>query len=508
MAENPKKMKAVSTNLSSLKRDGDVGLTYGRLQPQAVELEEAVVGSLLIDKDALTKVNETLKKECFYKDALGIIYEIAEELSQNNIQVNLLSVHEELKKQNLLEEVGGSAYLAELSNKVTSSANSEYYARIVRQKYILRELIKGSSQTISDSFEDSKDVFEILEDAEKLIYDISQDNMRKGVQKAGYVATQLKKEIALLEQREGDVTGVPTGFSQLDQLTNGWQNSDLIIIAARPAMGKTAFTLALARNAALNEKGVAVFSLEMSKEQLVQRLLSMEAEIPLQDLRTGKIENQWTKLNAGVERMSTLPLFVDDTAAISIIELQSKCRRLKMQHDISMIVIDYLQLMSGSSKGNGTREQEISSISRALKGLAKELEVPVIALSQLSRAVETRGGSKRPMLSDLRESGAIEQDADIVTFLYRPDYYANQGGGNQEEEYVDENHTEIIVSKHRNGPLGTVNLQFIKEYTKFIEPSESLLTGDISNDYNATQGMTTRPSKMNSNDDFMDDTPF
>ncbi len=503
MADNGNSMKAVSNNLLRAKQDADLSaLSYGKVQPQAIEMEEAVIGAILIDKDGLSKVNETLHSGSFYKKAHGIIFDAAQELYETNNPVDLLTVKDMLRKKNLLEEAGGIAYLAQLSNKVTSSANAEYCARIIQQKYILRELISGSSNTINDAFEDSKDVFEILSDAEKLIYDISQDNLRKGPQEAGFIAAKLLKEVSQLAENQEDVVGVTTGFRDLDKFTHGWQKSDLIIIAARPGMGKTSFTLGLARNAAAKKIPIAFFSLEMSNSQLVQRILSMQSEIPLGKLRKADIEEyEWPKLQHGVEALTEMPIFVDDTPSISVNELRSKCRRLKMQEDIQLVIIDYLQLMTGSQRKNGTREQEISSISRALKAMAKELDVPVIALSQLSRAVETRSANKRPMLSDLRESGAIEQDADIVTFLYRPEYYEAQDGETEEEQ----GYTEVIISKHRNGPLGTVNLKFLSQFTKFVDMDESVLGNDISSPYNPGI-MITRQSKMN--DDFDDNVPF
>ncbi len=493
-------MKAVSGNRLRSKTDpGADAMEYGRVPPQAVDMEEAVLGAMLIDKDGLSKINETLHADSFYKQAHRQIFQAAQELYESSQAVDLLTVREALRKKNELDEVGGISYLAYLSNKVSTSANAEYYARIIQQKYIYRELIRGCGQTIADSYEDSKDVFEVLSDAEKLIYDISQDNLRKGVKDAGYLAHKLLKEINQLAEKEDDVTGVTTGFIDLDKMTNGWQKSDLVIIAARPGMGKTSFTLGLTRNAALNGRGVAFFSLEMNSSQLMQRLVSVQSEIPLEKFRKGKLDDhEWPKLEAGVEKLGGLPIYVDDTPGITINELRSKCRRLKMQKDIGMIIIDYLQLMTGSNSKNGTREQEISSISRALKGIAKELDVPVLALSQLSRAVETRSANKRPMLSDLRESGAIEQDADIVIFLYRPEYYDSQDGPAGEFD----GQTEIIIQKHRNGALGSVNLKFIPHLTKFVDADTEMLSDD-SIPYNPAV-MQTRPSRMNDDSD----TPF
>lgn len=505
MSDSNKSMKAVSSNVLRAKKSTELsGLGLGHIPPQALDMEEAVIGAIMIDKDGLSKINETLHEQSFYKKSHGLIFQAAQELYESSQPIDIITLKEALRKKGELEEVGGVAYLAQLSNKVTSSANAEYYARIIQQKYILRELISGCSQTISDSFQDNKDVFEILNDTEKLVYDISQDNLRKGVQDAGYIAHQLIKEINRLSENQEDIAGVTTGFTGLDDLTHGWQKSDLVIIAARPGMGKTSFTLGLARNAAAAGHGVAFFSLEMSNPQLIQRILSIETEIPLSKLRRGNMEDHdWPKLEVGVEKLDAMPIYVDDTPSISVTELRSKCRRLKMQKNIGLVIIDYLQLMSGnSSKKNGTREQEISSISRGLKAMAKELEVPVLALSQLSRAVETRSANKRPMLSDLRESGAIEQDADIVTFLYRPEYYENQDG----EAAEFDGQTEVIVAKHRNGSLATVNLKFLKQYTKFVDAEESMF-GDELGSFNPNV-VVTRQSRMNPDSGSDDNIPF
>lgn len=475
-------------------------LMFGRVMPQALDLEEAVLGAAMLDKGAFSVIVEKLRVESFYLPAHQEIFGIMKELFAHSKPIDILTVHEELRKVGKLEEVGGVNYLMELTNKVASAANIEYHAQIILQKYIQRELIEVSTKTIKEAYEDTKDVLEMLDQAEQGLFDITDKNLNTGFQAVSAVAAKVQKEIEILSQRGDGLTGVTTGFSELDKITNGWQKSDLIIIAARPGMGKTAFTLSLAANAAANNIGVGVFSLEMADTQLVQRLISMESMIEASKLREGRLSSdEFQRLHGAVETLSERPIFIDDTPAINIFELRAKCRRLKQNHDIGLVVIDYLQLMSaGDSNKRGNREQEISSISRALKGMAKELSLPVIALSQLSRAVETRGGNKRPQLSDLRESGAIEQDADIVTFIYRPDYY--------DLEEVSDNTAEIIISKHRNGALGSVNLRFLKEYVKFIEDDALAfrnMPGQEGSDIfgEGGTGFITRPSRINTDTD-------
>jgi replicative DNA helicase len=491
-------------SFKTIKGDADYNsLQYGRIQPQAVPLEEAVLGAILIDKNALPTVLDILQPRSFYVEGHQHIYEAMLRLFEKTHPIDILTVHEELKSAGHLDKVGGPNYLVELSNRVASAANIEYHARIIAQKHIQRELIQASTTIIKDSFDDTKDVFELLDDAERNLFEITQQNLNRGFEAIGSLAIKAQKQLEELSQKSEGLTGVPSGFTELDRLTSGWQSSDLIIVAARPGMGKTAYTLSLAKNAAMDYgRPVALFSLEMSSIQLVQRLISMEAEISSRKLRNGQLEpHEWQQLHTAVEKLSTVPIYIDDTPAINSFELRAKCRRLKMQHDIQLVIIDYLQLMSGSvdNKKSGTREQEISSISRAMKGMAKELGIPVIALSQLSRAVETRGGEKRPMLSDLRESGAIEQDADIVSFIYRPEYYDIT-----ESEGVSlKGVAEIIIAKHRNGALETVKLKFIDQFAKFANLDEfdfSSLKGD---DFAAQGGdqIMTRPSRMNQDDD-------
>ncbi len=391
---------------------------FGKVQPQAVPLEEAILGALMLDREALPLVMDILRPESFYLEAHQHIYRAVVRLFERSNPVDLLTVTEELKKAGELDKIGGGYYLVELSNRVASAANIEYHARIIAQKHIQRELIGVSTRIIRDAYEDTTDVFNLLDEAEKGLFAITQNNLSRSYESMGSLSSKVLKQIEELSKKADGLTGVPSGFTDLDRLTSGWQPSDLIIIAARPGMGKTSVVLATALNAARDfGKGVALFSLEMASTQLVQRLISMESEIPASKFRNGKLEDyEWQMLQSTVERLNTVPIFIDDTPAINIFELRAKCRRLKMQHDIQMVIIDYLQLMTGSADGNrnGNREQEIGSISRALKSLAKELNVPVIALSQLSRAVEVRGGSKRPQLSDLRESGCLTGDTLIV----------------------------------------------------------------------------------------------
>ena len=444
------------------------GFEYGKIPPQAVDLEEAVLGALMLERDALTDVVDVLKPESFYVDANKRIYGAIQSLFEKGMPVDLLTVTEELRKKGELELVGGAYYVTELTNRVASSAHVEYHAHIISQKFIQRELIRISTEITKESYEDTTDVFELLDKAERDMFAITDQNLRRGSENMHTLVTKAIKEIEAAKDHEEGLTGVPSGFIDLDRVTSGWQKSDLIILAARPGMGKTAFVLAMARNATVEfNKPVAVFSLEMSSLQLVNRLIASETELPMQKLRNGHLEPyEWQQLNSRIGKLSDAPLFIDDTPAINIFELRAKCRRLKANHDIQMIIIDYLQLMSGGSDGknSGNREQEISNISRSLKMIAKELNVPVIALSQLSRAVETRGGDKRPQLSDLRESGAIEQDADMVSFIYRPEYY----GITEDEEGNPLNGiAEVIIAKHRNGALETVPLRFIDKFAKF-----------------------------------------
>lgn len=443
--------------------------SQGRIPPQAVEIEEAILGSMLIEEQAASVAMEILQVDDFYKPAHRHIFEVIRNLYERNNPLDLLTVENELRDQELLDTIGGSGYLTDLTRAVSSAANIEYHCQIVAEKALKRNLILSCSDIIKDAYDSTSDSFEVLDQAEQRIYDITNAKAQSGSRSLSEI---LKHTLSYLEDIRGKkqgITGVPTGLD-IDSLTAGWQKGDLIIIAARPSMGKTAFTLTAARNSALNpdpEKRtpVAVFSLEMSDQALVQRLLTMEARVDAQKARTGKLEDkEFKNLIEGAGRLHTAPIFIDDTPSISIMEMRSKCRRLKNEHDIGLVIVDYLQLMSGMQIDRQNREQEIAGISRGLKALAKELDVPVIALSQLSRAVEQRGGDKRPQLSDLRESGSIEQDADVVCFLYRPEYYkiSTDEQGNSTEGVA-----ELIVGKQRNGPIGTVSMHFVKNYARF-----------------------------------------
>ncbi|MDA8640591.1 replicative DNA helicase [Flavobacteriaceae bacterium] len=461
--ENRKPIIAPAVSAGSL-----VNLERGKIPPQAVDLEEAVIGAMLIDKKGVDEVIDILQPEAFYKEANQHIFTAIHALFETSEPIDLLTVSAQLRKMGLLEKVGGDFYLVQLSKKVSTSAHIEFHARIILQKFIQRSLIKISNEIIEDAFKESIDVFDLLDVAESKLYDVTQGNIKKSSETAQNLVIQAKKRIEEIAKRDG-LSGVATGFEKLDALTSGWQPSDLIIIAARPGMGKTALTLSMARNIAVTKQTpVAFFSLEMSSVQLITRLISSETGLSSEKLRTGKLaSHEWEQLNVKVGDLERAPLFIDDTPSLSIFDLRAKARRLSSQHGIKLIVVDYLQLMTaGTSNKSGNREQEISTISRNLKALAKELNIPVIALSQLSRAVETRGGTKRPLLSDLRESGAIEQDADIVSFIYRPEYYGIDEW-DDDERTPSEGQAEFIVAKHRNGGLDNIRLKFIGNLGKF-----------------------------------------
>ncbi|GGW70747.1 primary replicative DNA helicase [Winogradskyella epiphytica] len=445
-----------------------ISLEKGKIPPQAVDLEEVVLGAMMIDKKGVDEVIDILSPDSFYKEAHKHIFEAIFKLFENSEPIDLLTVSSQLKKDQKLDIIGGDFYLISLTQRVSSSAHIEFHARIILQKYIQRSLIKISSEIIEEAYDETKDVFDLLDTAEAKLYEVTQGNVKKSTESAQSLVIQAKKKIEEMSNKEG-MSGIPSGFDKLDKLTSGWQPSDLIIVAARPGMGKTALTLTMARNMAVNSNvPVAFFSLEMSSVQLITRLISSETGLSSEKLRTGKLEkHEWEQLNVKVKTLEQAPLFIDDTPSLSIFDLRAKARRLASQYGIKMIMIDYLQLMTaGGSQKGGNREQEISMISRNLKALAKELSVPVIALSQLSRAVETRGGSKRPLLSDLRESGAIEQDADIVSFIYRPEYYKIDEW-DDEERSPTEGQGEFIVAKHRNGGLENIRLKFIGHLGKF-----------------------------------------
>ena len=436
-------------------------MELGKVPPHDLEAEQAIIGSMLTDKDAVISSIEVLKEDDFYREDNKAIYSAILSLYNRSEPIDIITVKAELESMGKLEQVGGLEYLAELPEKVPTTANAEKYIKIVEEKSILRKLIKTANEIMELGYSPTEDVEDIMEGAEKKIFNIMQQKNQKSYTPIKDVLVESFTKLEELYNRKQHITGVPTGFSELDYKTAGLHGSDLILIAARPAMGKTAFALNIATNASVRAKvPVAVFSLEMSKDQLVNRILCSEAMVDSNKVRTGKLEeNERTKLAESIGPISEAEIYIDDTPGISIMEIRAKCRKLKLEKDIGMVVIDYLQLVQGSNKRNGSREQEISEISRSLKILAKELNVPVIALSQLSRAAEQRP-DHRPMLSDLRESGAIEQDADIVMFLYRDDYY------NEDSEKKDI--AEVIIAKHRGGSTGTVELLWLGNYTKFV----------------------------------------
>lgn len=440
---------------------GMTELLDDRLPPQNIEAEQAVLGAVFLEPSALTLASEVLIPEDFYRMSHQKIYNAMLVLGDRGEPVDLVTVTSELANTDLLEEVGGISYLTDIANSVPTAANIEYYAKIVEEKSILRRLIRTATTIAQDGYTREDEVEDLLSDAEKTIMEVAQRKNSGAFQNIKDVLVQTYDNIEQLHNRKGDITGIPTGFSELDRMTAGFQRNDLIIVAARPSVGKTAFALNIAQNVATKtDESVAIFSLEMGAEQLVMRMLCAEGNINAQNLRTGNLtEEDWGKLTMAMGSLSNSGIFIDDTPGIRVSEIRSKCRRLKQENGLGMILIDYLQLIQGSGRSSDNRQQEVSEISRALKSLARELEVPVIALSQLSRGVEQRQ-DKRPMMSDIRESGSIEQDADIVAFLYRDDYY--------DKESENKNIIEIIIAKQRNGPVGTVSLAFVKEYNKFV----------------------------------------
>ena len=444
-------------------------LQNGKILPYSSEMESAVLGAILIDKDAYSSIKDLLKPKSFYSEAHQIIFEAMLKMYEASEIIDLMTISRYLRANNTIRQVGGTKYLAQLMGKVNSASNVEYHALIISQLSIKREMIQASESLMKEAFEESNDIFNVLDSTEQYFFKISEQSIKKNYQSAGEI---MRLTIDELEHKklnnEDGITGVPSGFKALDELTGGWQKTELTIIAARPGMGKTAFVVSAMRNAAVDHNTpVAIFSLEMSSTQLMMRMISAEVEIESKKLRKGILEpHEWQQLHTRLDKLSAAPVFIDDTPALSILELRAKCRRLKAQYNIQMVIIDYLQLMSGDdgSGVSGNREQEIATISRSLKNLSKELDVPVLALSQLSRAVETRGGDKRPQLSDLRESGSIEQDADMVMFLYRPEYYkiTEDENGNSTDGLG-----ELIIAKNRSGTLKSIFLEFQGEFTKF-----------------------------------------
>ncbi|MDR1887533.1 MAG: replicative DNA helicase [Prevotellaceae bacterium] len=469
-------------------------LELGKKPPQAIDMEEAVLGALMIEKSAIVDIQGLLVPESFYLETHQKIYKSILDLAGRHDAIDIYTVAAELKKTDNLEFVGGAYYLSQLSGRVGSAAHIEYHAKIVAQKYIQRELIEIASEIQRESFDDKADVNDLLDSAAQRIFEISDRNSRNEVKPISEVIEATIRDMEIAAAREDGFSGVPSGFTSLDRVTSGWQPSDLIIVAARPAMGKTAFVVSMARSVAVDfNRAVALFSLEMSAIQLVKRLMISETGLSSEKIKNGKLEDhEWYQLDTKIQALSAAPLYIDETPALSIFEFRSKARRLVQNDAVKLIIIDYLQLMTGPPEMKGVREQEVSAISRSLKAIAKELNVPIIALSQLNRSVETRSGTKRPQLSDLRESGAIEQDADLVIFIHRPEKYGM---------YEDENGNsmigiaEIILAKHRNGAVGDVQLRFRSEEAKFYDLEDAGISS-----LPRTTGAHIIGSKMN--DDF------
>jgi replicative DNA helicase len=454
----------------------DIHTIYGKVQPQAIPLEEAVLGALMLDRDAVMTVIDSLSPESFYLEAHQNIYKAILSLFNQSSPVDLLTVTEELRKAGTLEKCGGPYYLVELSNRVASAANIEYHARIIQQKWMQRKLIEAGGLILQEAYRDTTDIFEMIGDAEKAIFDITSGASKKDAKGAGQIAGDVLRnaEKAMKKKQEGGITGIPSGLIELDNLTGGFQNSDLIILAARPGMGKTGLVLTIASAAAKADKPVGFFSLEMSETQLIGRLVGSESGVSSNRMMNGSLhDSDLLLIQEATEKMNGLKLFIDDSSALSIVEVRAKARRMMMKHKIQLLIVDYLQLMVSKDK-NGNREQEVSKISQGLKSLAKDLNIPIIALSQLSRAVEIRGGAKRPQLSDLRDSGSIEQDADIVSFIYRPEYYSileDESGRNLKGI------AEIIIEKHRNGPTGTIEVRFEEQFARFTDLKSAQFPG-------------------------------
>ncbi len=473
-----------------------VALEAGKMPPHSQDLEKAVLGALMLEKEAIIEVQGLLKPETFHSDLHAKIFRAIQELSVRHEPIDMLTVAEELKKKGELDEIGGPYYLSQLTMTVGSAAHVEYHAKILAQKFIQRQLITASAEIQRDSFEEDVSVDELLDGAQQKIFEIAEGNIRRETEHVSTVVAKAFKDLEDAQQRDDGLSGVPSGYTAIDRMTLGWQAADMIIVAARPSMGKTAFVLSMARNMVVEHKiPTAFFSLEMPSVQLVKRLMMSESGIESDKIRGGKkLEGyEWTQLETSIRELTEAPLYIDDTPALSIFEFRSKARRLALAHGIKVIIIDYLQLMTGPPETQkGLREQEVSAISRSLKAVAKELNVPIIALSQLNRSVETRGGNKRPQLSDLRESGAIEQDADLVLFIHRPEYY----GITEDEEGASlRGIAEIIIAKHRNGSVGDVQLAFKGSQAKFTDMDDPVLPNAIPANNSTTT--TTFPSKMN-----------
>lgn len=470
-------------------------LDLGKLQPQAREFEEAVLGALMLEKDAYSIISDILKPDCFYEHTHKLIYSAIVDLAIKQEPIDMLTVTEQLRRRGELDEVGGEFIITELTGRVASAAHIEYHARIIAQKYLARELIRFSSEVQTKAFDETNDVDDLMQEAEGKLFEISQRNVKKDVTQINPVIREALNILEIASNRKDGLSGLQTGFHALDKITSGWQNSDLVIIAARPAMGKTAFVLSMAKNMAMSyNTPVAVFSLEMANVQLVNRLIVNTCEIAGEKIKSGQLAPyEWEQLMTKINDLYDAPIYIDDTPSLSVFELRTKARRLVREHGIKILIIDYLQLMNASGMNFGSREQEVSTISRSLKGLAKELNIPIIALSQLNRGVESRQGNegKRPQLADLRESGAIEQDADMVCFIHRPEYYkiTEDEKGNSLVGLA-----EIIIAKHRNGATGDVRLRFKGEFARFqnVNDDSDLMPVDP-----FASGVTAYGSKMN-----------
>ena len=446
----------------------DYSADYGKVPPQAVDLEEAVLSALLLESDAYSLVGDMLEPETFYKKSHQKIFHAIRELFVQDRPVDLLTVTDYLQSTGELDEVGGMASLSSLSSKVASAANVEFHVKILVQKYLKRQMITSCTELQNMAYDDSVDVQDLIDRAQKRVFDMADTNIRKDTQEASPLLAQALDNIKKASENVTGINGVPSGFTELDKNTHGWQPSDLVIIAARPAMGKTAFVLSMAKNIAVDQKiPLAIFSLEMSGVQLMYRMLSCQAELESEKLKTGQLaEQEWIHLNNSAKVLSNSPIYIDDTAGLSILELRSKCRMLKNKYDIKMVIVDYLQLMTAGADMRGNREQEVSMISRQLKIIAKELNITMIALSQLNRGLESRQ-DKKPILSDLRESGSIEQDADMVIFIHRPEVYNKSGvdGNGLSQKGL----AEIIIAKHRSGSIGEIKMRFRGQYTQFVD---------------------------------------
>lgn len=503
--------KRVENKLNYNTPDAILG-SLGKITPQAIDFEEAVLGALMIDGNAVSNVIDSLNYTMFYKEAHQFIFRAIFELFSEMQPIDLLSVTNKLRKNNRLEFVGGPAYLASLTTRIASSANIEYHARVVMEKYVLRELITKCNGIIKDAYDDSNDVLQMLDRAETELFSIIQNNFKRDSKELNVVVKKALEELTTLRNSEKSFHGVPSGINAIDEKTGGWQKSDLIIVAARPGMGKTSFVLSIARNAAIDHNiPVAFFTLEMSAEQLVHRLFSIESGISSEKIAQGKLQDaEWSVLMDRIGKLNNDNLIIDETPALSIFDLRAKCRRLKHQRDIQLVIVDYLQMMQGDADGagkskGGNREQEISYISRSLKGLAKDLQVPVIALSQLSRDVEKRAGIRRPQLSDLRDSGSIEQDADMVIFIYRPEYYKLE---TFEDNTPSQGLADLMIQKNRHGSPADIRVRFQHQYTRFTDMNETFQLDNPDEGIHQNANFDTYEASFNDDADQSSDSPL